>query len=574
MTSISSLSKALPRPKYSGDDEQLPSARGPRIVDASSLQVTLRKSGPPPYGTRTGWRPRGPEDFGDGGAFPEVNVAQYPLDMGRKGSAKSNALAPQVDGEGNVRYDAIAKRGHAESRNIQSSFADLIPLRNRADAAQLSLERPDAETVEETRRQTEQALMGLVTGMTAAQNPKLVKANKREAPTYVQYTPSSGQMGDHTRENKQRIIKIVKRQEDPMAPPKHKHKKIPGRAPSPQAPILHSPPRKLTAEDQEAWRIPPSISNWKNPKGFTVALDKRMASNGRGLQDNTINDKFSHVSEALYMADRAAREEVQQRALMQQKLADKEKALQEDNLKKLAQKAREDKAALTARGGRRGRSRGRSSESSYGSDSGGYDESDDEATRERLRERKERQRERERELRMSKMGAESRMKALAREQGRDISEKIALGLAKPTATAESMYDSRLFNRDSGFAAGFNEDQVYDKPLFAAQEALNSIYRPQMQQDDEEDGADEALEKIRKAKRFDGFKDAKFAEARDGPVQFEKHSTVRGSVAGKEEDPYNIGDLIEDVTKGTKRKFGIQEEDGSKKKRERHDSDSD
>lgn len=38
----------------------------------------------PAYGQRKGWKPRKPEDFGDGGAYPEINSAQYPLDMGRK----------------------------------------------------------------------------------------------------------------------------------------------------------------------------------------------------------------------------------------------------------------------------------------------------------------------------------------------------------------------------------------------------------------------------------------------------------------------------------------------------------
>jgi SNW domain-containing protein 1 len=31
--------------------------------------------------------------------------------------------------------------------------------------------------------------------------------------------------------------------------------------------------------------IPPCISNWKNNKGFTIPLDKRLAADGRGLQD-------------------------------------------------------------------------------------------------------------------------------------------------------------------------------------------------------------------------------------------------------------------------------------------------
>jgi hypothetical protein len=36
------------------------------------------------YGHRKTFMPRNVEDFGDGGAFPEVHIMQYPLDMGRK----------------------------------------------------------------------------------------------------------------------------------------------------------------------------------------------------------------------------------------------------------------------------------------------------------------------------------------------------------------------------------------------------------------------------------------------------------------------------------------------------------
>lgn len=38
----------------------------------------------PAYLKRAGFRPSKLEDFGDGGAFPEIHYAQYPLDMGRK----------------------------------------------------------------------------------------------------------------------------------------------------------------------------------------------------------------------------------------------------------------------------------------------------------------------------------------------------------------------------------------------------------------------------------------------------------------------------------------------------------
>ncbi|KAL1997222.1 hypothetical protein VTN49DRAFT_7369 [Thermomyces lanuginosus] len=569
------LFKSLPKPKNSGEEEEPPKSRTQRfrIVDASQVddsQVVLRRN-IPPYGSRTGWRPRTQEDFGDGGAFPEILVAQYPLDMGRKGSSTtSNALAIQVDAEGKVKYDAIARRGHSENRIVHASFKDLIPLRQRVDMGEISLDRPSKEEVEAQMERTKNALANLVAGAVAAQKPKNVKGGQRSGPTFVRYTPAN-QMGDTSRKN-DRIIKIMERQQDPMEPPKFKHKKIPRGPPSPPPPVMHSPPRKLTAEDQEAWKIPPPVSNWKNPKGYTVPLDKRLAADGRGLQDVTINDKFAQFAEALFTADRHAREEVRLRAQMQQKLAEKEKAQKEEHLRQLAQKAREERAKAAA--SRRSRTRSVSGSRSPSSSRSATPSDEDEAVRERERLRRERRLEAERQLRQSRMGAERRLQMMAREQNRDISEKVALGLAKPTQSAESMYDSRLFNQTSGLESGFNEDNPYDKPLFAAQDAINSIYRPRPQADeDDEAAASGEISRIQRSNRFEvlgrakeGFKGAAEAEARDGPVQFEKDT-----------DPFGIDSMIADVTGGNagQKRYGMQEadrgrDDGRSSKRARVD----
>ncbi|GKT84963.1 pre-mRNA-processing protein 45 [Colletotrichum tofieldiae] len=553
MASIAaSLASALPKPKYTGEDEEIPSRaqqRGPRIVGAGQLdetQIVLKRSGPPPYQQRAGWRPRGPEDFGDGGAFPEIPIAQYPLDMGKKGATTSNALAIQVDGEGKLDYGAIARQGHSESRIVHTSFKDLIPLRQRADAGEIDLSRPSQEEVAATAEKTKNALAALVSGAVASQKPKTLSVGKRNDPTFVRYTPAD-QMGDHSKKQ-DRIMKIVERQRDPMEPPKFKHKKIP------RGGLAHPPP----------------VSNWKNPKGFTVPLDKRLAADGRGLQDVAINDKFAQFSEALYVADRHAREEVRQRAAMQQRLAEKEKAQKEENLRMLAQKAREERAGA----GRRD-SRSRSRSRSYsGSDSEDSQGSEDSEIRERERARKEKMRDEERKLRQSRMGAERRVQVMAREQNRDISEKIALGLAKPTQSKETMYDSRLFNQSSGFDSGFNEDNHYDKPLFAAQDAISSIYRPRANMDDEEDEAagDKEMAKIQKSSRFGEalgrgtFKGTEDVEAREGPVQFEKD-------AG---DPFNVDKFLSEVEQNSssKRGYGLQDDDSRQPKRARVEEDDD
>jgi SNW domain-containing protein 1 len=131
---------------------------------------------------------------------------------------------------------------------------------------------------------------------------------------YIRYTPAT-QGDQYAAGAQQRIIRMVEEQRDPMEPPRFQlrpyftfshsqtylcriNTKLPRPPPSPPAPVMHSPPRKLTTKDQADWKIPPCMSNWKNPKGsfvlhliramffsgYTIALDKRLAADGRGLQ--------------------------------------------------------------------------------------------------------------------------------------------------------------------------------------------------------------------------------------------------------------------------------------------------
>ena len=203
--------------------------------------------------------------------------------MGKKKVASGNTLALQVDSEGNVRYDAIALQGQREGKTIQSQFKDLVPLAHRKDLDESakSMERPSEDEVQETTERTRAALEKLTSGKIKAAQPKNVPDAVGKT-SYIRYTP--GQQGNSVG-LKQRIIKMTDVVEDPLEPPRFKHKKIPRGPPSPPPPVLRSPPRKATAQEQKEWMIPPCISNWKNNKGFTIPLDKRLAADGRGLQD-------------------------------------------------------------------------------------------------------------------------------------------------------------------------------------------------------------------------------------------------------------------------------------------------
>jgi SNW domain-containing protein 1 len=143
-----------------------------------------------------------------------------------------------------------------------------------------AMERPDAEQVNDTAERTRLALERITQGKIKAAQPKHVPKNNNES-EYIRYTPAN-QSAD---EGKQRIIKMTTVQEDPLEPPRFKHKKIPRGPAEPPPPVMHSPPRAATAQDQKDWMIPPCISNWKNNKGYTIPLDKRLAADGRGLQD-------------------------------------------------------------------------------------------------------------------------------------------------------------------------------------------------------------------------------------------------------------------------------------------------
>lgn len=384
--------------------------------------------------------------------------------------------------------------------------------------------KPDEEEVRKSTEITKNALEKLIQSKISAALP-VRHAEKQAEPQYIRYTPSQ-QGENHNSGAEQRIIRIVDVQQDPLEPPRFKiNKKIPQAPPSPPPTVMHSPTRKLTVKEQQDWRIPPCISNWKNARGYTIPLDKRLAADGRGLQQVHINENFAKLSEALYIADRKAREAVEMRSQMERKLAQKEKEKKEENLRQLAQKAREERAGIRTTANE-------------------DDSEDDEDVKERNMIRHERQKERQREKNLLRAAPERRSK-LERQRERDISEQVALGMANPGVNAnELQFDQRLFNQSKGVSSGFGEDDdynVYDKPWKSAQ--ATSIYRPSKKNDSELYG--DELEELSK-NRF--VPDREFSGTdrttkRDGPVQFEKQD---------DDDPFGLDKFLTEVKKASKR----------------------
>jgi SNW domain-containing protein 1 len=450
------------------------------------------------------------------GAYPEIHVAQYPLEMGRKKGTETKSVPVQLDSQGRVKYEAVL--GGGDKRIVQARHEDLVARKVNED----DIRRPDPEKEAETTLQTKQALEKVLQGKVNSAQATNVNTGSGDA-TYIRYTPSQ----KSAEGPESRVIRLTEAPSDPLEPPKFKQKKAPRGPPSPPVPVMHSPPRKVTVKDQQDWKIPPCISNWKNRKGYTIPLDKRLAADGRGLQETIINDSFAKFSESLYIAERVAREEVAKRADVENRIKLKEKEKKEEMLRKLAQEARMERATSQV--------------------TSAEDDQLEDSRRERDQIREERRKERERDLRMQRNKS-----AASRNEERDVSERIALGMNVPTANTETQYDQRLFNQSQGMDSGFGDEDsynVYSKPLFHASSA-NALYRPKKGDSDAYGGEEDYnklldTNKFKPDKEFSGAGEntASKGSSRDKPVEFEK--------VEKEEDVFGLDEFLTAAKSGSK-----------------------
>jgi SNW domain-containing protein 1 len=481
----------------------------------------------PPYGQREGWQPKTPEDFDDGGAFPEIHIPQYPLGMGKKKSSSTELVPLTSDGQGNMRWDAIVQRS---GMVVHSRPQDLLAKSFQEE----DLQRPSEDEIAAVTERTKAALEGRLDKKIKSSNPSHVPELSGNV-SYVRYTPANNT--GHNSGASQRIIRMVETPIDPLEPSKFRNTKTPRGPPSPPVPIMHSPPKKVTKEEQEAWRVPPSISNWKNNKGYTIPLDKRLAADGRGLQEVQVNSGFAKLSEVLYIAERNAREEIAKRAAIEKKLALQAKEKREEDLRQAAQQARLQRAGIVAEA------------------MANETEDERQAREDRESVLDERRREREREHRLEKRGSKAKAAAvsatLGRDSERDISEKIALGQSVQR-TQESMYDSRLFNQTAGMDSGFGHEEdynIFDKALFGG-EREHALYKAPGRDNEVYGGGAADLDKIVKSDRFRPDKDfsgvdrSQPSAPRSGPVEFEREPV--------EEDPFGLDKFLNDAKSGRKR----------------------
>eukprot|EP00210_Caulerpa_lentillifera_P000987 g951.t1 len=360
----------------------------------------------------------------------------------------AKTLAVTIDADGDVNYDEVVKQGQNRDKTVYSRHSDIVPKVDELNKLESRIVDSDDEEVKETARATWESLQRVVDKKIQVANPKTVGPLPGPA-QFIKYTPS--QKGHQFNSGcAQRIVKLQEMPQDPLDPPKFPHTRVPKGPGEPPVPILHSPPRKVTYQDQQDWKIPPCVSNWKNPKGYTIPLDKRLAADGRGLQETTVSEKFAAFTESLYSAEHKARESLHMRNKVQKELMAREKEKKEKELRDLAQRARMEHGGIPLNArvdtsipvkeskespvGRQSRSPSRDQHKSrrHKDHSRRSDVKQEEITEKKHRDeiREERRRERERERRLEARDAKGTKKSkVTRDRERDISEKIALGMA-------------------------------------------------------------------------------------------------------------------------------------------------
>ena len=273
--------------------------------------------------------------------------------------------------------------------------------------------------------------------------------------------------------------------------------------PPPSAPVMHSPPKKLTPEEQKQWEIPTSFSNWKNPKGVIVPLEIREQADGRHLIEESIHDVHAKLADSLYVSERILREENERLAAARNREQEAIQAEREAELRKLAAESRTKKPygssmdttpdlndsykdpALVESNGKR---LAKDEEETLSAE----DQRAEREERDRMRAALRRQHERE-HRRAVQRGEDTDRLVLDQtgavvagglgsdeEEGADAEGTSAFGsqrrrggtaagdmVSAGSSNALSIFDPQLLNRTAGLDASFgpdDEDRVFDAPL--------------------------------------------------------------------------------------------------------------
>jgi SNW domain-containing protein 1 len=400
--------------------------------------------------------------------------------------------------------------------------------KNKQNNSNTNIAKPGLDVLNKTTNETKMALEKIISGKNKS-NTTVGDLNTNSSNAkFIRYTPSL-QGSNISDSSSQRLIQLTELPKDPLEPTKFKTKKIPRESDEAPVPVMHSPPRKLTYKDQQDLKIPPCISNWINSKGYTIPLEMRISADGRNMKDFSVSDKFSKFADVLYITEKQARQEIEERNRIQESIKMIDTLKKEQDLKLAAKEAREKKMQMVVSNiSSVNTTKTEETEIMLGSKRRSNNEELEQLKIERNNLRNARKKEIEQERRIEININKKGNKNIVRDEERDISEKIALGQAQPSGR-DNMIDARLYNQTSGMNSGFKDEDdydLYDKPLFADRTAA-SIYKniqTNSSIDDnyheiQEAGSKKLMEKIhQRGKMFEGT-DIKSSQG-GKPIEFE------------------------------------------------------
>ena len=137
---------------------------------------------------------------------------------------------------------------------------------------------------------------------------------------------------------------------------------------------------------------------------------------------------------------------------------------------------------------------------------------------------------------------------------------LALQPTKPANASEAQFDSRLFGTiSSSIRYGYNEDQVYDKSLFAAREAVQSIVHIGGAAGSDAARRMGSLSWISSRAKTGLIPLAVLLRALKVPVRLvtallNLKRTTGGFAANPDEDPFGVGQMISEVQQS--KKYGL------------------
>ena len=329
------------------------------------------------------------------------------------------------------------------------------------------------------------------------------------------------------------LIKLVALPVDPLSNIKYRHHKIPLSNTNEKnfVPVLQTPSKPLSLEEQKKWKIPPCVNMSNNPKGLVIPLDIRLANDGRNLREYKANKNFAKFADILALTEKNVRKEIDERNKIAQSIQIAAAMKKELELKEAAKQARMERKSFNKNNNASSvvysldnsdfLNNNKNREESHILNNKRKRSMNSEEEKESI-ERKERNELR--EIRKKEIEYERRQELIKKyeKEGRDINDKVLLG-QNNMINNNNVIDSRLYEIEGGIENPFdyNEDvQVYDKPLFNDKNKLSNIYKNFNSSGGE--NTKKLMGKIlsQKGKLFNTDLDA-INSRKEGPVQFEK-----------------------------------------------------